>query len=499
MTPFLRLTIPAVIGVLVGVWGRFPLALLAAFTAVLWVMGLMTWRREGSGAGVMLFIVLAFALIARLHTTGDPLPKGRKLDLVLQVTDPPVAAGRWMRTTAYVDCYRPAGTKNEWTQADTRILLSVDSSYRLQVGDQIACRAWVNPIDTIESSYRKLMRHRGLSGQGYLTPGNLVARSPHISKTPRYYASRLQAHATGILDRLDLSPAGKAVTVAMTTGVRNFYGDELRTLRSDYSRTGTAHVLAVSGLHVGIVFVLLNILLYLLPVYHRGHIAKNALAILCIWLYAAMAGLSPSVVRAAFMFSGAQVALASSRTRNPLNIILGTGFVMLALDPNYLFDISFQLSYAAVLAITLAYQPIYQRMKSRNRLLNAITGAFLVGLVATLGTAPLVSYTFGNVPAIGLVVNPLVVLTAHVIVFAALLWVLVPLPALQPVASAVLEWAAGFQNAVVAGVSDLRWGSWQGSLPGWGVAVVYAVYVGAAVWYYTRGKRRELTLGYVDR
>lgn len=122
-------------------------------------------------------------------------------------------------------------------------------------------------------------------------------------------------------------------------------------LRAAYSRSGTSHLLAVSGLHVGIVFLLANLLLWWLPLFRHGHILRNIAVILLIWLYAATTGFPPSVVRAALMFSVLQFALASSSEYVGMNTLAGVAFVMLLFHPDYLFDISFQLSFIAVAGI----------------------------------------------------------------------------------------------------------------------------------------------------
>lgn len=104
-------------------------------------------------------------------------------------------------------------------------------------------------------------------------------------------------------------------------------------LRAAYSRSGTSHLLAVSGLHVGIVFLLANLLLWWLPLFRHGHILRNIAVILLIWLYAATTGFPPSVVRAALMFSVLQFALASSSEYVGMNTLAGVAFVMLLSIP----------------------------------------------------------------------------------------------------------------------------------------------------------------------
>ena len=226
---------------------------------------------------------------------------------------------------------------------------------------------------------------------------------------------------------------------------------------------------------------LVNLLLWLLPTFRYGHIIKNAAAITAIWLYTALTGLPPSAVRAAMMFTGAQLALAASRTGNSANILLATATVMLLINPNYLYDISFQLSFTAVAGIFLFYRPLYGLVHSRIKALNAFWAIFLVGLAASLATAPLVSYYFGRIPLIGIILNPLLILTANATVLLSLLWIIAPLPLLQGPFSAAIGAAAGLQNAVVGLAAEKSWASFPLRLEAWQVIALYAAVLAACL------------------
>ncbi|MFQ7503233.1 MAG: ComEC/Rec2 family competence protein, partial [Alistipes finegoldii] len=150
------------------------------------------------------------------------------------------------------------------------------------------------------------------------------------------------------MGRLRIPGDAGAVCRAMVTGDRSGITQELRTV---YSRSGLSHLLAVSGLHTGIVFALVNLMLWWLPLLHRGHLVRNLLATVCIWLFVAAAGFSPSAVRAAVMCTMLQFALASASEYVALNALAAAGFGMLLWNPAWLGDISFQLSFIAVAAI----------------------------------------------------------------------------------------------------------------------------------------------------
>jgi competence protein ComEC len=209
---------------------------------------------------------------------------------------------------------------------------------------------------------------------------------------------------------------------------------------------------------VGIVALLVNGLLILLGLVRRGHIWRNVIAILAIWAYALLAGGSPSVIRAAMMFSGAQIAYASSGRYDGTNILLATASVMLIINSNYLFNISFQLSFTAVAGIFVLYRPLYDFVKTRYRVLNLLWATIIIGIAASLATAPLVSYYFGRISLIGIVLNPVVIASAHVIVCVSLIWVIAPLGFMNGIFGSVLTWVTEFQNSVVAVTAQQSWG-----------------------------------------
>ena len=168
----------------------------------------------------------------------------------------------------------------------------------------------------------------------------------------------LHEAASEHIRRLGLSPDAEAVALAMAAGDRTELTAERR---APYNRTGTAHVLAVSGLHVGMVFLYVNLLLGGLALLHRGHLVRNAAAVVIIWLFAAAAGLSPGTIRAAVMFTALQFALATTSRYAGVNILAAAAFGMLLWRPAYLFHIGFLLSFLSVAAILVWGLPLYRR------------------------------------------------------------------------------------------------------------------------------------------
>ena len=194
------------------------------------------------------------------------------------------------------------------------------------------------------------------------------------------------------------------------------------------------------------------------------------------WLFVAAAGFPPSAVRAAAMCTVLQAALASASEYVGLNALAAAGFGMLVWNPNWLGDISFQLSFVAVAAILAWGVPLCRRCRTRWKGVNVVVDAYLIGFVATAATAPLVSHTFGVVPLAGLAVNPLAIALAGVVVFGGALWMLAPVGFLAPAFGFVTGSAAEGISALARLTASLPGGAADYTLGGWPTAAVYAVF-----------------------
>ncbi len=480
IAPFARILPVIILGILASNAVKIPLWSVIVLFSVSFVIAALFHRKEWSTwpvAAAMFFLSMG---ITYLTLTKEVVPKGEKVVAALHITDSPRSSGRWIKATGVLDKYRLASDGDtQWKKSGEKIIVRFDTSHTVSAGDRIITELRLSPVaDSTYAEYLRLMERRGYSASGWVYSNYKTVILPDKAKTPTYFASRMQASAGERMDRLELDPGAMAVSKAMSIGVKQNLSPELL---ESYSLTGASHLLAVSGLHVGIVAMLINLLLSPLGSLRRGHLAKNIVAVGIIWLYAMMTGLSPSVVRAPMMFTGLQFAMLSSRPGGGMNGLLGTAAVMLLINPNYLYDISFQLSFVAVLGIFVLYRPLFGLVKTGWGWVNAIWSVILIGVAATVFTAPLVSYYFGRMPVIGVFLNPVVILTANVIVLFSLLWIITPLPFLNGFFSFILNAAGGLQNDVVAFSSNKSWASVPISLTLPQVIFVYIV--GALIIY----------------
>lgn len=443
----LRVLLPVAGGILVGQWIGLP-------ALYLWI-GVVLCVAISLAARSWLYAFVALGLmgvgVTELNRSESQPPLGEVLLMRLVPEAEPRMGEGYTSTPVAIRSW--CDQQGEWHLSEVGATLYCDSTLRPVVGEQMTLVARLKPYGDKYPLYRALQQRRGFVGSINASTRNLLERD--TLRRPGLIV-RLHRGAVERLKRLELSPQSEAIAAAMTVGERQQISPALR---QAYARSGTSHLLAVSGLHVGIVFFTLNMLLWGLALAPGGHRIKNLVALLLIWLYAFVAGASPSVLRAAWMFSALQVALAFTLRYNALNILFGVATTMLLLEPDYLFDISFQLSFLAVAAILSWGQPLIRRL--RGRFTKWLAGLFIIGGVSTLATAPLGATQFGLFAPIGILLNPLVIFTAQLVIVASLGWILIPWSGWQPLFAHLVEGAARLQNGVILRASEWEYAAFE--------------------------------------
>ena len=266
--------------------GRYELPLWFLAGAFV-VTGVLALSLRSSAATAAMILTAGFAA-AQFRAPRATVPRGVHTVYEVTVEGFPADRGRYAVADASVAAWRdPADGR--WHASDARIRLYADSLAGLHAGERIRCRGAVRPFRGGAESYRRLMARRGYAGTLWIAERTLLERLPDRH-------AGLHRRAVERLSRLPMSAGAAAVVEAMAAGERRGVTPELRTA---YSRSGLSHLLAVSGLHTGIVFALVNLALWWLPLFRRGHLLKNLLAAVAVWLFVAAAGFPPSAVRAA--------------------------------------------------------------------------------------------------------------------------------------------------------------------------------------------------------
>ncbi len=479
--PMLRILVPLTAGIACAAYYTLPVWLLIGL--LLLTVAATHFTRQSIWPFLLLFTA-GFLYRSNCEAVNS-IPLNRPISLLLKIDTDCVAHKQGNTGEATIEAWRDQ--QGPWYRTKSRVLLRTDSVTSLCGGEQVLFHGRIYPLRGGSASYRRLMQRRGYMGRCYLTSPRTISLENKAHASLRQRAVRHLRHLTSECS----DPMAAAVVQAMTLADRNNLSTSLR---EAYARSGMSHLLAVSGLHTGIVFLLINLALAWMIFLHHGIVLRNLTAMLCLWLYVAAAGFPPSAVRAAVMCSLLQWSLSTLSTHNALNNCAAAATLMLVWNPRWLGDISFQLSFIAVAALIAWGIPLGRKIPINQPLLRYLVQGFLVALVASLATAPLVSHTFGIVSWVGILTSPFVVLLAMVIVGAGLLLTL--LSPLQPILLPLAEWAAALQNRIATLTASWEGGHFAYTLSSEATIFIYLFFGVATLYGWSLKRKKALSLSY---
>lgn len=338
------------------------------------------------------------------------------------------------------------------------LYLSKDSlSQKVCWGDKLLfCSKILQPRNNgnpQEFDYARYLSRRGVSGIAFASSDEWKWLSHEKTFDLRQKAFLCRKAIMDIYRYLGFVADNFSVLSALTIGYKDELSEEIR---QAYSTSGVSHVLALSGLHIGLLYVLLDFLLGWANRYKGLRVTKQFFIILSLWTFAFIAGLSPSVVRSVSMFSLVAFSGLFGRRSVSLNTLAVAAFFMLLYNPFYLFDIGFQLSFLSVAGIVIIQPWLYHKLNIENRFLKYLWGMITVSIAAQIVTTPLVMYYFSSFPLhflwANLLVIPLVTLALYIAVVMLLLGFFAPL---QAFIASVLDGILDLLNILVSFVEHL--------------------------------------------
>lgn len=404
--PFLFITPLLIIGVLLSNWmlDDFISLVVIAFSLV----SILLLMRFGKAKTILTAIIFGFLFIALgsgLHNQRVKKKsilknyEGDRISCILQLEEVSKNNKNWKKAlgtvkgiigdSAFIDLNENVllFVKNEFEEGD--ILLIHSEFNRIQnsnnPGEFDAEWYWksknIQHITFVGDNDYKELEHESL---GFFHDKISAIRGTLIQTLERFFSGSSLSVAKALLlgDKSDLS-----------TETRN-----------SFSNSGAMHVLAVSGLHVGIVMFLL---LFVLERFSK-YISRRAALIITVsfvWFYAAITGFSPSVVRAVLMFSILIIGQVVSKKNMSLNTLFLSAFILLIINPMLIYDIGFQLSYLAMVGILTLYPSISRLILIRNKVLKKLWEGTAIGIAAQICTAPLTLYYFHQFPNYFIITN----------------------------------------------------------------------------------------------
>ncbi len=330
------------------------------------------------------------------------------------------------------------------------------------VSGQVTGSSWIitdkilQPIENFKSldfDYKKFCRLRHIYSQLYLKENEYSIVPYTGTKSALSVLDSLRKKILVVIKKYVPSKSENGLLEALMVG---FTDDLDPVLLKSYADTGVIHIIAISGLHLALICQFLQIILFQKGKNKSGRWIKLFVMISCLWGYSLLSGASPSVIRAAGMFSLSLFAKNIFRETTLYNILAASAFLLLCYDPFWIFDTGFQLSYAAVLSLGLFAKPIRDFLPLQNKMLNGLWNATSVSIAAQILTTPISIYYFNRFPTYFLVANLLAVpLSSLILAGGILLCVCYPIHPLAQYVGWILEILIKALNGFIDHLSGL--------------------------------------------
>lgn len=344
------------------------------------------------------------------------------------------------------------------------------------------------PKNPLEFNYKAYLQKKYIYTHQFLREGDFKYAGNAPISSLFEFAYGLNNRTQEIFETVFDNPQALGVANALVAGEKS--GLDFETKQS-YSAAGAVHILAVSGLHVGILFLILKIIFG--KILNPKKIWFTVAVLGVLWLYALFTGLSPSVCRSTFMFTLIQLAPLLKRDHNSINVLLVSAIVLLIINPNWIYDVGFQLSYLAVFGIIFLYPRLRNLIEIENKYLRWLWEISLVSFSAQLLTFPLSLYYFHQFPNYFLFTNPIVAVLSMLILPVGIFVILLfEVPFIGAFLAYIFKTLIAVLNYLVFFISDLKFATTTRLELGTYSVILLFMFIGLIIHFFTRRNKISL-------
>ncbi|MBT3208288.1 MAG: ComEC family competence protein [Bacteroidetes bacterium] len=429
--PFLRLVIPFIIGIFVGI--EFDLSqniililILIFFLCLIFLQFAKKINNQYSHRwifGGFLFVLFIFFGITSVNIKKSDSPKQTKPDeklIIGKIIEPLLENKNFYKTKLEIEAIK---YDSAWIHKNQKAIIyfkKIDSIIP-KFGSKLLISCKLNfisePKNPHEFNYKKYLEHQQIYFQSFVSENKWQFLEKQAINPILYSSQILKNKILNIYQNHGIIDKEFAVLSAITLGYREKLDAETKQV---FSASGAMHILAVSGLHIGIVYFIFSYLLKFLEKFKKGIIIKSCLLIILLAYYAYLTGLSPSVIRATIMFIFIILGKLINRQSNIYNILSISAFFMLLYNPYYILNVGFQLSYVAVAGIVFIQPKLYNLVKIKYWVFQKIYALITVAIAAQIATAPIGLFYFHQFPNYFLITNILAIPLAFLIMYFAI-------------------------------------------------------------------------------
>jgi competence protein ComEC len=423
--PFLRLTIAVVIGIIIG--NNFVInakPVLAILFGILIFLIALNRKYKYSyslifGQAIQFFFIFLGILVFQQFNKNPVLHEKGYFEAVILET--PQEKPNSYKSVVQVNSVFISDSSKPSNELIIAYFAKNENVKNLKAGDIILFenqpQTITNNNNPYEFDYKKYLERKRIYRQVYLPEATWI-QTNKTRFSLRCQAEQIREMLLNLYRSQAIDETELEILSALTLGYKRDLDPETKRV---FSASGASHVLAVSGLHVGIVFWLISILFGFLQKQKTGRILFVIISISVLWFYAFITGLSPSVIRASTMFTIFVAGQNLNRKANIYNSLAASAFLLLLINPNNLFDVGFQLSYAAVFGIVFLQPKLEKLFHVKNKFIRFFWSLITVSIAAQIATFPITTYYFGQFPTYFWITNTFVIPAVMILIPAGIL------------------------------------------------------------------------------
>ena len=327
-----------------------------------------------------------------------------------------------------------------------------DTSRLLHYGDIVIINTRLQQIKNSGNpgafNYQRYAAFQQLFYNVYLKTGDFIVLPQKGINPFNQFIFSAQQYIVGTIKKY--LPQDKNVTGIAEALLIGYKEDLDKDLVQAYSNTGVVHIIAISGLHLGLIYIMLLWIFTRIPFIKKSKLIRVIFILGCLWLFPVLTGASASVLRSAVMFTCIVIGNNFFRQTSVYNSLAASAFLLLCYNPFFLWDVGFQLSYFAVVGIVWLQQPIYRLLYIKNKLTDKLWSMVSVTIAAQVLTFPICIYYFHQFPTMFLITNLLVVPLSTVILFAEIFLITVSWwPAVADYIGKLIYWLIWLMNYII--------------------------------------------------
>ena len=505
--PFIRLLLPLMVGILLQWYFQINLPVIVAALIVLGIAFLLflllpialRFKLQAlQGVIIQLLIIALGAWITwqkdirhNNNWYGNYYKDGSYL--VVRIDEPLVEKNKSFKANGYVETVVQDG-KAIAARGKLLLYFSKDSfKTGLEYGDKIIISKNIQPLKNSGNpgafNYQRYAAFQGIFHNVFLKEKDWIQLNRNSKNGFNQLIFSAREYVLGVLQKsISTGKDELGIAEALLIGYTN---DLDKDLVQAYSNTGVVHIIAISGMHLALIYVLLVWLFGKIPLINKSKLLQLFLILTCLWLFSILTGASPSVLRAAVMFSFIAVGKTYFKQASIYNSLAASAFVLLCYNPYYLWAVGFQLSYLAVLGIVIFQKPMYNIFYIKNKWLDKTWQLISVSTSAQLLTFPVCIYYFHQFPNLFLISNLIAVPLSAFILYAEIILIAFSwIPFVVIWMGKLVTGLVWTMNKIILWINDLPFSVWD-KIPATVLStwLLYAAVIAFSVWLLLKNKK----------